>query len=100
MEIIYKTKAGRNNGVTITLVYTESNLPRNYRHIGTQNPKVTQCECYIDKAIVSIGTVVKHAKDEDSPNFAKRLVTKKVLDVIKVKEVRTELWKMVLDATK
>ena len=96
MEINYITN---DKSIHIRLEYLVGYPLRMY-YVGKTYPRTTQCLMYMNGIHRKTGTVIKHKKDEDNPNLAIRLVTKKALSALNMKCLRDEVWKLVLDATK
>ncbi len=93
MEIIEKVP---NSYITVKVVFLVSHNQRR-TYMGKCWPKTTQCVVYQNDRIVSIGEVVKHERDKDNPQFARIQAAKKAFKKLLWKELRTKLWKKILE---
>lgn len=89
MEILYVTK---DKSINTKLVYITGRKLRGYRQDKTY-PKVTQCLVFKNNLLQGFSEVVKCDADEDNPDFAYILVTKKAMNFVYFKEIKKALWK-------
>lgn len=80
--------------------------PLKIYHAGKSWPKHTSCTIIKGKnnngymssiEFIGNGIVIKHERDSHNPRLAKILATKKAMKYIKDRELRTKLWKELLN---
>lgn len=92
MEINYKTS---DNSIEIKLQYIVKAQYKNYPGIGKCWPITTQCILFYNGLVLDFASVTKHNFDTHNPEYAHRLVTKKVLEKINIKFIRKDIWKLI-----
>ncbi len=93
------TYISKDMSVTYQLAYITGRRLRGYRGDKTF-PKVTQCLLYYNGLLQGFGEVVKCDEDDDNPDFAKMLATKKVMHLVWCKEARVKLWELLKEDLK
>lgn len=59
------------------------------------HPPVTQCLLYRNGLLLGFGEVVKCEGDVHNIEFARKLATKKVMQLIPFRDVRTKIWEQI-----
>ena len=93
MQIDYITNDG---SMRISLQDISKRKLHMYPGVGKSYPRHTQCLVFVNGLLVGFAEVVKHHKDIDNMIFATKLVTKKAIVFINLKDVRQILWDKVL----
>jgi len=69
-------------------------------YVGKSYPLTTQCLIFENDLLIGYGTVVKHDKDMDNQQIGYIEATKKAIKNIPIKEIRTNIWEIVLESCK
>lgn len=100
MKMTYITHTTSDKQTTTVLKFDQSTQLVHYRG-ATIFPLHTQCVVEVNGLIQGVGKVVKHYGDVDNPRWAYIYSAKKALKETTVpKEVRSILWKQLLDTVK
>lgn len=87
MEVIYISS---DKSLEIKLVFSRRRRLK-YTHLGKGWPIHTQCLLYSNGLVDAVSTIVKHAKDEDSPKDAYLIAADRVLQNIENKWLRSQV---------